>query len=116
MAGIEKLKQWLDVVMAGAGAVQNALVDGKLGLEDIGHLVSVLIPIGPALQNVGDLPKEFSDLDESESAALMAHVKSRLPSVVSDEDTRKVVEAGLKVALGLGELWAALKKDEAPAA
>jgi len=109
--GIQNLKEVVDFGFSVGQGLQGALSDGKLSLADLAYALPALQSAGPALQDITKVPKEFADIDMDEAVELVAHTKAKLP-MLSDERAREVVAKSLKLALAIGELLHALKKDE----
>lgn len=55
-------------------AVDGAMADGKIGLEDLGQAMLIVPHIGPAIDGVGNIPSELDELDDEDKAALQAKV------------------------------------------
>ena len=111
--GVENLKQLLDFGFAAGKALDGALADGHLKLEDVVHFIPVLALVGPAMDDLSKAPKEFSELDAADVAALVSHGKAKLAGV-DDARLKEVVGASLNVALHVGKLISVLRKDQAP--
>lgn len=109
--GIEALKKAVDVLASGAEAFDGAFADGKIGLEDVGGFVGVLVSAGALIPEVANIPKEFADLDEEEKAELNAHAVAALD--LSDEKAEVVVERIFKIVVELGDLVHDLVSDDA---
>jgi hypothetical protein len=117
--GIKETKEALDLVIAGTKAGFAVAADGKVDLNDLGHVMTLVPHIGPGVENLALVPHELKDLDESEVAELLAHVSAKL--VLDSPKARVYVEQSLKIAhklygivLDAKEMKAKLAALEAP--
>jgi len=110
--GVQETKQVLDLAFAGAKAVQDALADGKIGLEDLGQLLPIIVAAGPAIDNISMVPKEIKDLDAAEAADLMLYMKKHLDPMVGDAELQEKIEKGLALALALVEFLLTFKSAD----
>ena len=106
--GIKETKEVLDFMFAGAGAVKNSLADGKIDLNDLGHLMPVVLAAGPAFTDITKVPKELGDLTIVEAEAVMLHMSKRLNVLIDDAALRVKIDKALGVALSLAEFLAVL--------
>lgn len=107
MGGQYGVKETLDVVDLGLSLLvvgKQALADGKVNFNDVGLILSVFPKVQPAIDNAGQVPKELSELDEQDSAAVISYVKARLPEVTDDAKARLIAEKAFKVGLASAEL------------
>lgn len=99
----------------GAVSLANAAVgmaaDGKVGLDDLSHLMAALPKVIAAVEGADKIPAEVMDLDSAEGAALVADVATSL--AIGDEKAKKVVLASLKTLLGVRDLIVALVEKPA---
>lgn len=108
MYSIENTKEVLGLGFAVAGALKNAKADGKLGLEDVVYVMPIIQAAGPAVDKIGEVPKELADLSANEVEELMLYARGKLGEVISDDALKVKIEKGLKAALAIGELVAVL--------
>lgn len=74
---IKEIMEILDVVELLAVSGGKVAADGKVGVDDLGVLVSLLSEAGKfadAFTNLKDIPSEAKDLDEEELVALALKV------------------------------------------
>lgn len=76
--GIQETKEALKLVFAGFKVAQDANADGKVDLNDLGHVIQLVPLVGPAFGNIGQVPKEFADLSTEEGAELIAFTAAEL--------------------------------------
>lgn len=93
--GTKELTELLDGVLAVVKAGMDIAKDGKVGFDDISHVVGLVPKLVPAFDGLAKLPGEVSDLSAEEAAALIAHVMANL--AVDDAKAKAIVEASLKV-------------------
>tara|TARA_R110000796_G_scaffold173868_1_gene290828 strand:+ start:18482 stop:18817 length:336 start_codon:yes stop_codon:yes gene_type:complete len=104
---MEKLgiENTLEVVTLGASiisAVQFSREDGSINAGDLIHLLRVIPKIGPALDEVEEVPAELADLDAIEREQIF----ERLREIIGDEGdlkTEAYAVAALKIAEGIYE-------------
>ena len=97
------IKNTLEVVTFGAAlttAILTAREDGKIDANDLANFVAVVPLIGPALEGIGEVPTELSDLNEVEQEEIIDDVKS-IVGDVSDEKAVAYATAALKIASGI---------------
>jgi hypothetical protein len=107
---IKNTKEVLDLAFAGGMAVKNALADGKIDLQDVGHLMPVIMLAGPALEDIALVPKEIGDLNAQEAQELMDYAKQKLDPILSDEALKAKINKGLKLGVSLAEFLIELAK------
>jgi len=105
--GIEKLKQLLDLGFVTGQIIKAATADGKINLNDLTLLLAFVPKLGPAMENIAIAPKEYSELDAEDGAALLAYGKTKVGNI-SDAALKDIVGASLLVGLGAGRLLSAL--------
>jgi hypothetical protein len=90
MTGIEGLKAELDLGFAVFGGIKAAGADGKIGLEDLGLLLTLVGPVQKAFEARLSLGAELSDLTVEEGAELAAYAAAKLGGVADAALVNKV--------------------------
>lgn len=103
----KELKELLDFAISGVNAGILAHKDGKIGVEDLGLILSLIPKLEPAMSGLSALPAELSAMTPEGAADLVAFVSLKL--TVEDEKAKKIIDASLKVILSAYELVKALK-------
>lgn len=98
---VENTKKLLDFVFVTGVAIKAAGADGKYDLADLGHAMPVFVAASQNFQNVGLVPKELGELDESDATELVAYCSQKLPGVVDKAYLVKKINDALKVVLAL---------------
>jgi len=101
--GIQSCKEVLDLGFAVGAAFKNAKADGHIDASDLGQLIPVFAVVSPALKDVGNVPKELSELSEAEAKELLAYAGQKLPQVTDDAKLIKRVNAALKLGVSVAE-------------
>jgi hypothetical protein len=101
--GIKNTLELFDLGLAVAKAGKEAMADGKVNLFDVGVLLPLFPKVAPALADAEQVAAELKDLDESETAELLAYAKTKLPEVIDDADLRRKVVVYLKAGLAIAE-------------
>jgi len=110
---IQNTKEALTFGFAMMGALKAAKADdGKITFADAGHLMMVWPTIGPMVDDIKLIPKEIGDLDESELKELKDYAAAQLSLHVGDPTLVKKINAGLNLALAVGENWALYSADD----
>ena len=97
MSGIQETKEVLSAAAAMGNGYSQAIADGKIGIGDIGFLITALVKLPAALSGIDKVPEELQDLDDSEKQELIDHVKNELN--IDDNKAEKFVERGFEVIL-----------------
>lgn len=108
MHAIKETKELLQLVFGLVKAVESSMADGKLGLDDAGELLKLFPLVGPALENVSEVPKELKDLDEAEAAELLSWAKAQFDLV--DDALESKIEKGLAIAYAIADILELFKK------
>lgn len=69
------VKETIEVVKLGGAllkAGKNIWADKKIGMDDLGHLMAAVPHVQPAVDNIGLVPKEVSELDSDDAAKIVA--------------------------------------------
>jgi len=111
--GVKETKELIDLMVTGVSVYDGAMADGKLGLEDLAQLFKLAPVLQPALDGVDKVIPELMDLDSEEGAEVVTYVVTKL--AVQDPKARAIITAAFKSAVGLLELYRAVKMTEAPA-
>lgn len=104
------LVEAVDLALGVVSVGKQAKADGKVDLNDLGLLLQLVPLIGPAVQDLSDIPAELKDLSTDEAAALIAHVGGKLS--LGSAHAEKVATEALKLVAQAYSLFQAL---EAPA-
>lgn len=110
---IKELKELLDLMLTGVEVGVDITKDGKLDLNDLQHVMKLIPVVGPAVQNIGDIPAELGDLSSEEGTEIVVHVMTKL--AVDDAKAKIIIEKSLKAALAVYELVKAIS-EPAPVA
>lgn len=95
----KNLKEMLDLVITGANAGQLVMADGKIGVDDIGHLMILVPKLGPAFEDIKLIKDEAFDIDASESYELVAFVMEKL--TLNDAKAKIYIKAALEMLVKL---------------
>lgn len=108
--GIKETKELLKFIIEFAEAVDKSLEDGEISFGDISNMVSAMKAAGPAFADMGLIPEELKDLDDTEALELYAYAKDELE--LNSEKTEEIVEASLEIGLKLFELFNLIRSPE----
>jgi len=103
MSAAKELSEAVEFVCALVGAIAESAEDGKISIGDAAHLVPLLYKLPSALDGLSDVV--FSDLSESELAAVAAKVKGALD--LKDDKVEAIIEDVIDITL---ELYALVQK------
>jgi hypothetical protein len=101
--GVKETKEMLDLGFALAKAGKEALADGKVNLLDLGVVMPVFPIVGTAVEGAPLVPLELGEIDEADSAELLAYAKAKLPEVVDEAELRHKVYVYVKAGLAVAE-------------
>lgn len=76
-------------------AVKTSLSDGKLNLADMPNFLPVFPYVGPAFENIGQVPAQFSDIDASEAEVLKTEILKAVGEVIDEEKLIAQIDASL---------------------
>lgn len=79
-------------------AIDGALADGKIGLEDLSQLMLLVPTIGPALDGLDQVPKELGELDDEDLGKLEAKVDASLGQGAFSKVGAHLLKAGVDLA------------------
>lgn len=100
--GIDSLKRVVDFGASTHEAADLAKADGEIDISDIGYAVEPGMALVKLIAVIGQVPKQFADLDEAEKAELIQYAKDEYD--VSDDKVEALVERCFRVAIELGDL------------
>jgi hypothetical protein len=112
--GVKELKEMIDLALAGVDVGIKASADGKVDVQDLSLLLSLIPLAGPAIDGVGEIPAELSDLSADEAAEVVAHIMAKLS--LGNGKAIRVAEKALKAALAVYMLVQEVKAPEEVAA
>jgi hypothetical protein len=72
---MQNTKQIMDLVASLVKAVEASMADGKIGVEDLAHLMMVLPKIGPAVDGVNEVQAEIAAMTEESEAELRTYIE-----------------------------------------
>lgn len=104
--GIEELKELCTFAACVVSEGYDIMADGKIGIGDIGDMLSILRKAPAAFKGIGEIPKEVADLDEAEAAEILAHVKEKvdLDDKIIEAKFENIFAIAVNVAVVIGEL------------
>jgi hypothetical protein len=74
---------------------KKSLDDGKLTLTDLPNFIPVFPYVGPAFENIAEVPKQFADIDTDEAAELKAEILKAVGEVIDQERLVAQIDASL---------------------
>jgi hypothetical protein len=104
----KELREALTLVVELSKSVEKMLKNGKVGMEDLGHLISLLPTLGPGLLGLDKLPGEFKNLTVSEARKLVDWFKAEFD--IEADQAEMIVEKTFDAALALAIAFNLLKK------
>lgn len=110
--GIKNTKELMIFGMQLGLAGKMAMADGKLSVADLGLVAKVFPHIGPAVDDIGDVPAELKDIDADEAQELLMEAARQIPNVTDSKRLGLIVIKSIKVALSVGELVKAVSYKE----
>ena len=102
MEGIENIKLCVDQVIDLTSDVQKAMADGKFQPKETLFFVDNVFQIPKTIKAAGHFWNELNDLDETEQAAIIDHVKARLK--VSSAKAQEIILRSIRFAMTLTSL------------
>ena len=85
MADIKDTKEVINLLAVFAKVIAAANADGKIDVNDLGLLVTVLPSISPAIDGISNVPSEIKDIDESELKEISLSVAELVGDLSSDK-------------------------------
>jgi hypothetical protein len=107
--GVKDLKELVSLVLDGVSIVKDAQADGKIGFEDLGLLFKLVPEIGPAVEGIGNIPGEVTDLSEAELNDLAAFILNHHEGVADSEKAKLLIGGALKVIAGVFQIVNGIK-------
>lgn len=107
MMGIQEIKEVIKVVADGAKLGIQIGHDKAVDMRDIPAVFKLVQDLPAAIGGISQVPAEISDMDEAESADLIAFTMSELS--LEEGKAKIVVEKSLKVLVAVEQLIMALK-------
>lgn len=102
--GLKETKEVLDLGFAIGKMIQEGLKDGKLGMEDLGLLMGLIPHVGPAFDNISEVPAELKDIDAEEAKELLEYAGLKIGGIFSEAELVAKINAALKLGLSIVEL------------
>ena len=101
--GIQNTKELIQLGAAAAKVVREAKQnDGMYSVNDLPLLMQMFPVMGPALDDVSEVPKELKDIDAEELKELLSFGAAHIGGAYSDSpELLEKVEAALSVGLAL---------------
>lgn len=94
--GIEGTKSVLLLVITGVNTIKSAKADGKIDLNDLGLVLSLIPKIQPAIDGIGEVKTEISDLSMEELAELSTFVMVEL-KITDGSKASEIIGHSLKL-------------------
>ena len=111
MMGSQELKEACKFVMDLGLAVDKADADGKIDMNDAGHLIAALGSAVPAFQGISEVPAEIADMDQAELQELYDYFEAELQ--LGHDKTKQHVMMALSAVKSLAELYLMIKAAKA---
>lgn len=110
---IKNLKEAVALVLAGAKVVGAARADGAINVADAGLLLNLIPVMGPAIEDIGQVPAELADLSAEEAAELCTFIMAS--QAVESEKAKALIQGAFRVLAGAVQIIGAFKAPAAPA-
>lgn len=78
---MKETKEVLELAVSLVKAYKAAKQDGKFNITDIQYLIDPAMKIAPAFDNIGQVPKEWTNLTEEDIQSVISYVRQ-----VSNDD------------------------------
>lgn len=108
--GITELKELLLFVIEFGEALDQAMVDKKFEMAEIGLLIGPLMRAQSAFEGMGEIAGEIKDLSESESLELVEFIKEELD--LEADKIELIVEKALELGVKLYGFISLFKKED----
>ena len=108
---VKNTKEVLRLGLAGFQAYEGVMKDGKLGFDDVAHIMLVIPYIEDAIKDITLIPKELGELDDADGKDLLVFAASILPGLV-DAKLAVIINAVLKGVIGLLEAYSLIKGEK----
>lgn len=92
-----------------AGVIKAASADGKIDFNDMGLFFTIIPSLGPAFDNISNIPKELKELSPGELGELENLVATELGALITKEKLVAQINAGLKLIHSMHEFYISLK-------
>lgn len=76
-------------------AVKVSLDDGKFNLQDMPNFIPVFPHVGPAFENISQVPAQFADIDAVEADQLKSEILKAVGEVIDHEKLVAQIDASL---------------------
>lgn len=76
---MKQTKEVLDLAVSLVTAYRAAKKDGKFNAMDVQYLIDPALKIAPAFDKIEDVPKEWTNLKETDIEGLLAYVRQINP-------------------------------------
>lgn len=107
MKGIKNILEVVDLGLALVDVGVSVAKDGKVGIDDLGHVMKLVPVAGPAVEDIKEVLGEALDLDTAEGQQIVAHVAAKL--VVDSVKAKAVTLAILELLVAGHKLFLAVK-------
>jgi hypothetical protein len=108
--GIKNSKEVLRFAFALGNAVKQAKAnDGKIDIMDLPLLMQVIPLMGPAFEDINQVPKELKDLSVEEGKELQDMIVSEFGALIQKEKLVEQINLGFKAMLSVYEFIRSLK-------
>lgn len=77
IVGFKETKELLDLAFVVGFGIEDSIKDGQFNLGDVLYFTPILTTLGPALDNLGEVPLEFQIADEGEFNQLKAYINEK---------------------------------------
>lgn len=91
-----------------AKTIDAARADGKVDLNDLGLLMGIMPKLGPALDDITQIPAEIRDLDADELNLIREKIIETV-GAVSSERVERIANSSLGLAIALHDLITAIR-------
>jgi len=107
--GIKETKQLLGFILSLSNAIGSSLEDGKFSAKDLLNFFDSMRMAADALEGIGDVGGELSDLDEKEQQELLNYAVNKFD--IPQKTVERYVELGLKGGLAIVSLIQNLRSE-----
>lgn len=104
------LNEAVAAAVAFGNALGKSLEDGKIDLSDLPKFIDPVTKLPAAIEGIGEVPREFSEMTPEEREALVTHLKTEFD--IPQERAEAVAEAAVDVLFDLGVLISFLHQGE----
>lgn len=105
----KETKEVLAFAFKFAGVIKSANADGKIDFNDMGLFFTIIPSLGPAFENISNVPKELKELSPGEVAELENLIVTEVGVLVSKEKVIAQINAGLKLVHSMYDFYITLK-------